>query len=261
MGVFDDRTVLITGAASGIGRALAERFHAAGATLLLWDINGDALATTAATLGDRVATAVVDVSDQAAVSEAAQGHAVDILVNNAGVVSGAPLLDTSPDDIRRTFAVNTLALYWTTQAFLPGMIARGRGHVVTIASASGFIGAARLTDYAASKHAAVGFDESLRMEMRHLGHRIDTTVVCPYFVDTGMFDGARSATPHLLPFLNAGAVADRILNAVRWRHRRVLMPSTVGLVFFARYLPVSWFDWLVDRLGINHSMDEFRGRD
>src|SRR5207249_2932649 len=86
---------------------------------------------------------------------------IDILVNNAGVVSGRTLLEARDDDILRTFDVNTLALFWTTRAFLPAMLERGTGHVVTIASAAGLVGTSRLVDYCASKHAAVGVDRSM----------------------------------------------------------------------------------------------------
>src|SRR5690606_34334377 len=73
---------------------------------------------------------------------------VDVLVNNAGIVSGRPLLELPDENIERTFAVNTLALFWATKAFLPAMRDRGSGHIVTVASAAGLIGTARETDYA-----------------------------------------------------------------------------------------------------------------
>ena len=124
---------------------------------------------------------------------------VDVLVNNAGVVSGRPLLELSDEAIERTFGVNTLALFWTTRAFLPAMKARGSGHVVTVASAAGLIGTARETDYAASKFAAVGFNEALRQELRRGASGVRTTVVCPYYIDTGMFKGVKTRFPFLLP--------------------------------------------------------------
>ena len=120
---------------------------------------------------------------------------VDVLVNNAGIVSGRPLLELSDERIERTFAVNTLALFWTSKAFLPAMTARGSGHIVTVASAAGLIGTARETDYAASKFAAVGFNEALRLELRRSAPGVKTTLVCPYYIDTGMFDGRQDAVP------------------------------------------------------------------
>jgi all-trans-retinol dehydrogenase (NAD+) len=140
------------------------------------------------------------------------------------------------------------------------MIERGRGHVVTIASASGLIGVAKLTDYASSKWAAVGFDESLRAELRKSARGVKTTVVCPYYIDTGMFRGVKSRFPRLLPILSESAVAERVVSAIRQDKRRVVMPGLVSLIPAMRLLPVAAFDWVATFLGVNASMDEFKGR-
>ena len=189
----------------------------------------------------------------------AYGH-VDVLINNAGIVSGRPLLEIPDENIERTFAVNTLALFWTTKAFLPGMIEHGDGHVVTIASAGGLVGTARMTDYCSSKFAAVGFDESLRLECKRLGYPVRTTVVCPFYIDTGMFAGVKTRFPWLLPILKPEYAARRIVNAVRKKRSRVIMPRFVYTVFPLRLLPTGLFDALLSFFGINHSMDDFRGR-
>lgn len=263
-----DRLVLVTGSARGLGLGMAREFGARGARLALWDIDGTALDEAAESLradGFRVSTDAVDLTDRIAVEAAAtrvlaEEGPVDVLVNNAGVVAGKPLLDLTPGDIERTFGVNTLSLFWTTRAFLPGMIARGSGHVVTIASAGGLAGIPRLVDYCASKFAAVGFDEALRTEMSTLGHRIGTTVVCPVYVDTGMFEGARTRVPWLLPVLSPAMVVRRTVRAVERGRRRVIVPRFVYLVFPLRLLPVAWFDRIVGWLGLTRSMDGFKGR-
>ncbi|KAI8125711.1 Short-chain dehydrogenase/reductase family 16C member 6 [Lucilia cuprina] len=115
---------------------------------------------------------------------------VSLLINNAGVVSGLHLLDTPDHLIERSFNVNVMAHFWTTKAFLPKMIENQRGHIATIASLAGHVGITKLVDYCASKFAAVGFDEALRLELEVLGHtNIQTTCVCPFFIQqTGMFD-------------------------------------------------------------------------
>jgi all-trans-retinol dehydrogenase (NAD+) len=185
---------------------------------------------------------------------------VDVLINNAGVVSGSPLLEIPDEQIERTMAVNALSLFWTTKAFLPAMIEQQRGHVVTIASAAGLVGTARQTDYAASKHAAVGFDEALRCELRHLGHRrILTTVVCPFYISTGMFEGVKSGS-FLLPILSPEDATDRIVAAIEKGRRRLFMPSTVPLTYLLRLFPTAVFDWWMRVLGVARSMDEFKGR-
>ncbi len=176
------------------------------------------------------------------------------------MVSGDYLLDIPDNEIEATFAVNTLALYWVTKAFLPAMIERNRGHVVTVASAAGLLGVAKQTDYSASKHAAVGFDESLRNELRRLAPGVMTTVVCPYYIDTGMFEGVRSRVPFLLPILKQERVGAAIARAIETDRRQLLVPPLVRLLPVVRILPVPAFDWLMDRFGINVSMDEFTGR-
>lgn len=94
---------------------------------------------------------------------------VHILINNAGIVSGKTLLENSDKMIQKTLEINTLAHAYTVRAFLPAMLAKNEGHVVTIASAAGLIGVSGLADYCASKYGVVGFDESLRMELKKRG--------------------------------------------------------------------------------------------
>jgi all-trans-retinol dehydrogenase (NAD+) len=266
MTAFEGSRVLVTGAASGIGRRLALGSARRKAALVLWDVDAAGLERVArevASEGANVQTAVVDVSYRKQVYAAARElqEPIDVLINNAGVVSGKSLLDLPDENIERTFAVNTLALFWTVKAFLPGLIERGRGgHLVTIASASGLIGVPRLSDYGASKWAAVGFDESLRMELRRIAPAIRTTVVCPYYIDTGLFEGAKSRFPRLLPILDEEKASQRILRAIERDEKQLLMPALVRALPWLRHLPVSWFDAIAEHIGINASMDEFKGR-
>src|SRR5690606_13138098 len=116
------------------------------------------------------------------------------------------------------------SLYWTTRAFLPGMVDRNEGHIVTIASAGGLIGVPRMTDYSASKFAAVGFDDSLRVELKRLGyHGIRTTVVCPFYINTGMFKGVKTRFPWLLPILEPDEAANKIVSAIEKNKQRLIM--------------------------------------
>jgi len=263
------RHVLVTGGASGIGRLVAHRMAALGGRISLWDVRREALDAVVSELekgGPEPARGFrCDVSRREEVYRVAEetraaGGPVDILVNNAGVVSGRPLLELPDDKIEATFAINALGLFWTTKAFLPAMVERGRGHLVTIASASALIGVARLSDYAASKWAAMGFDESLRAELRKTAPAIRTTVVCPYYIDTGMFRGVKSRFPLLLPILREDDVAARIVRAIQREQRQLMLPPLVRLVPLLRILPVGAFDWVASFLGINASMDAFEGR-
>jgi all-trans-retinol dehydrogenase (NAD+) len=265
---FRDSTVLLTGAASGLGRLMARKIGAEGGRLVLWDVNRQGLETVrdeVASAGGRASIDACDLTDRHAIAAAAERARrdcgpIDVVINNAGVVSGKTILAAADEDIERTFAVNTLALFWVTRAFLPAMVERDRGHVVTIASAAGLVGTSRLTDYCASKHAAVGFDESLRLELKRQGSKVLTTVVCPFYISTGMFAGVRTRIPWLLPILEPEYVVDRILAAIRMNRRRLILPRVVAATYLARILPVPVFDAIMEFLGVNRTMDEFRGR-
>ena len=260
--------VLITGAASGIGRHMALGVAQRGGILSLLDLNQDGLETLVLQVRNSGGTAegfLCDVGNRTAVYDIARQvvkavGAVDILINNAGIVSGQNLLEIPDEKIEESFRVNTLSLFWTTKAFLPEMIQRNRGHLVTIASASGIIGVARLTDYSATKWAAVGFDESLRVELKKTAPGVKTTVICPYYIDTGMFDGVRSRFPFLLPILKEKKVAERILKTIERNQPRLVLPLMVQMIPWLRILPLSWFDAIANLIGVNSSMDNFKGR-
>ncbi|HEY5642079.1 MAG TPA: SDR family oxidoreductase [Woeseiaceae bacterium] len=261
------KVALVTGGANGIGRLLADAFAADGARLILWDIDEQALLRAKDELsarGHSVDTQVVDLTSPeqiaAAAREALSVHGkVDILINNAGIVSGKPLLELSAAEIERTFQVNAIALFHTVRAFLPAMLEDDSGHIVTIASAAGLAGTAKLTDYCSSKFAAVGFDESLRFELKQQGSKVVTTVVCPFYVATDMFAGVNTRFAWLLPIIAPEDLVRRIVRAVHRNRRRLLMPWFAYTVWPSRLLPVAWFDALMGFLGVSRSMETFKG--
>lgn len=264
------KNVLITGAASGIGRLLALKIAAMGGRVILWDINQEGLETVCDQIHRwnlSAAPYTCDVTNRetiqfTAARVLAEQGTVDVVINNAGVVSGKSLLELSDEAILRTFEINALACFWITRAFLPEMIKREQGHIVTVASAAGFIGVPNMTDYCASKAAAIGFDDSLRVELKHLGYRhIYTTLVCPYYISTGMFAGVKTRFPWLLPIMKPEAVADKILLAIQRNRRRLILPPFANVVFPGRLLPTDWLDTLAHFFGISSSMDEFTGRE
>lgn len=257
--------ILITGAGSGIGRLMALEAADRGASeVIIWDLSaetGEAVRQEIEAKGVRARTFSVNVGDSAQVASIAQDVGdIDILVNCAGVVTGKKLLDADEAAIRRTFDVNTLALYWTTKAFLPGIRARNHGSIVTIASAAGLTGVAKQTDYSASKWAAVGFTESLRGELRTEGSRVNTLVVCPFYINTGMFAGVQTKFPRLLPILEENNVSTQVIDSIESGREQLVMPSLVRLVPGARLLPTRAFDAVMDFLGVNQTMDHFTGR-
>ncbi len=265
---FRNKNILITGGASGIGRLMGEYMAQKGGTIILWDINKKALKETKEDIsekGGNVHTFLCDVTDKQKVYETADklretcGN-LDILVNNAGIVTGKPFWECSDEEIEKTMNVNTMSMFWTVKAFLPDMIKANTGHIVTISSAAGIVGASRLTDYNASKFAAFGFDESLRMEFRSRKMKIRTTIICPYFINTGMFKGVKTRFSWLLPILEEKVVAKKIVKAIESNRTRLIMPGIVYASWVMRYLPVSVFDWIADFLGVSSAMEKFVGR-
>ncbi len=262
------KTVLITGAASGIGRLMAFGFAHRGATVVGWDLEREPLDVLVKELhndGGIAYAYVCDVGDRAAVlSTADRVHRevgpVDVLVNNAGVVSGKYFLDLSEEDIERTFRVNTLAHFWTIQALLPQMVERGSGHIVTIASSVGLAAGARVTDYAASKAAAVGLTESLRLELADLAPGVRTTLVCPNIMDTPLFAGAEMRLRRLIPVLHAEDVATAVVRAVERNRERLYVPWLTYPAAALRALPAPVADAVLRVLGASSGMDHFVGR-
>ncbi|MGA2401976.1 MAG: SDR family oxidoreductase [Syntrophobacteraceae bacterium] len=268
MSQISGRNVLITGGASGIGLLVARKLAEWGAKVIIWDIDDSNLEKIAGEIkaqGHSVAVYHCDVSIRTEVYRVAEMvkrdfGKVDILINNAGIVSGKSFLECTDEQLQKSMEVNTLAHFWTVRAFLPEMIDAGNGHIVTISSAAGLIGVSRLVDYCTSKFAAFGFDEALRVEIKQKKWNIKTTVVCPYFIDTGMFEGIQTRFSWLLPMLDQQCVAERIVRAIKKDRRRLLMPPMVYSIWLLRYLPAFAYDFIANLSGINSAMQTFRGR-
>ena len=193
------KVAVVTGAGSGIGRALALGLAARGARLALSDVDGATLAETAErarATGAAVHTAPLDVSDRQAVGAYAQvvaGHfgVVHQLYNNAGVGDLAtPLGETDYAVFDRVLAVNLWGVIYGSREFLPHLIASGDGHLVNVSSLNGFMGQAYMTAYCTSKFGVRGFTEALRAEMRVEGHPVRVTVVHPGGVQTNISTAA-----------------------------------------------------------------------
>ncbi|XP_071410588.1 epidermal retinol dehydrogenase 2-like [Pithys albifrons albifrons] len=264
-------TVLITGAASGFGRLLSLKFARLGATLVLWDINQEGLKETVRLAREngalRVHSYICDCSKRQDIYRVAdqvkrEVGDVSILVNNAGIVTGKTFLNCPDSLVEKTMEVNTMAHFWTTKAFLPAMMASNHGHLVTIASTAGLCGATRLSDYCASKFGAVGFAESMDVEMKTLGKNgVKTTTVCPYTMNTGMFDGVQNKWPHVLPMLDPEYVAEKTVTAVRQNQEMLILPRIIYfLLVLKSILPTKASVVFLDYLGVLHLMDTFKGR-
>lgn len=197
----------------------------------------------------------VDISDRDMVYRMADelreevGH-VDILINNAGIVYCKPFWEIPDLMIENTYNVNIISHYWTLRAFLPTMMAQNRGHIVTVGSVTGLMGAYGCSDYSATKYACNGLHESLFIDLRTHGYTgIDMTLICPYYINTGMFNGVR---PRLFPMLEPKYVADRITGAVQKRQTWCVLPGSLKTL-----LPFKWWVFFFQFFWISHDCEHF----
>ena len=196
---FNDKVAVVTGAGSGIGRALARQLADAGAKLALADINETGLRETANDLGldeSRLITEAFDVADREAVyrfAERVAGHfgAVHLVINNAGVALGATVERMTYEDFEWLMGINFWGVVYGTKAFLPHLKAAGEGHIVNVSSVFGLIGVPTQSAYNAAKFAVRGFTEALRQELEMEGGRVSCTSVHPGGIKTNIARNAR----------------------------------------------------------------------
>ncbi|TYD00795.1 SDR family NAD(P)-dependent oxidoreductase [Arthrobacter echini] len=265
------RTVLVTGAGRGMGRLYVERAIQEGAAaVVLWDVDGNALEDVVTSLTS-TATAlhsyVVDVASLESIQAAAQSvlndvGVPDMLVNNAGIVRGKYFWEHDhTTDIDATLDINLGGPMHVTRAFLPAMIERGTpGSILNIASASGTLAVPRMSVYAATKWAMIGWSDSLRLELVEAGHPIAVTTLIPSYIKTGMFEGARG--PLMTPLMEPEYVVDKAWRGALEGRARVQLPWTVQLAGTLRnLLPQPVWDVVAGRVfRVYSSMEKFTGR-
>jgi len=258
---FSGRTAVITGAGSGIGRALALELARIGARLALSDVNVEGLEHTARrcrTRGADVSTYVLDVSDRDAFFAHAKQVAdefgeVTLVINNAGVAMSGRVQDTSYDDFRWLMDIDFYGVLHGTQAFLPHLIASGDGYLVNISSVFGLIAVPKQAPYNAAKFAVRGLTEALRLEMAVENLPVTVSCVHPGGIRTNIARSARSAperandiskTFDKLAVTSPDTAARVILRGVLRGKPRVLIGADahgIGLlarVFGGRYMPL-----------------------
>ncbi|XP_018409067.1 PREDICTED: estradiol 17-beta-dehydrogenase 11-like [Nanorana parkeri] len=229
----DGEIVLITGAGHGIGRNTAKEFAELQSVLVLWDINKKGIEETATEcrkLGAKVYTYVVDCSKRQEITTAADKVKqdvgdVNILINNAGIIFCADVLTLGNDQIEKIFEVNILAHFWTTRAFLPEMMRKNHGHIVTIASSAGFVGVPYMVDYCSTKFAALGYHKALTAELAALQMTgIKTSCLCPVFVNTGF---VKNSSTRFIPVLDPEDVAKKLVDGILTNKKLICIPPSV----------------------------------
>ncbi len=236
-----DRVVVVTGAAGGIGRALALRFAQEGAAgVVVSDLDEAGAAEVAGRIGDRALAVRTDVSDEGevrALADAAERAfgPIDLFCSNAGITSGLGI-DADPDVWTRTYAVNVLAHVYAARAVIPGMVERGSGYLLNTCSAAGLISCPGDAPYAVTKSAAVAFAEWVAIHYAARG--IKVSALCPQGVRTSMFEQGR-AEDHLAfraisasaPVLEPEAIAQAVIEGLDAERFLILPHPEVGEYF------------------------------
>lgn len=239
---FNGRVAVVTGGASGIGKALGAGLVKAGAQVLLADVNEEGVRAAAADL--RCEGMAVDVRDPAAV-EALVARAVDrwgridLMFNNAGVGVGGQVADLKPEDWTWILDVNLRGVIHGVQAAYPRMIAQKSGHIVNTASLAGLVPVPGLVPYATTKHAVVGLSTSLRAEAKR--HGVSVTAVCPGFVNTPILDspfrGSEKGKKALekmvrrVPLMKVDDLAAEVLKGVARDEAMIVAPRSARMAW------------------------------
>ena len=250
------KTVLVTGAGSGIGRETALAFARRGADIVICDIQESAASRTAEdvrALGRNATTEVVDVADTERMRAFAETvhskiEAVDILVNNAGVGLGGGFLDTTLEDWQWIIGINLRGVVHGCHFFVPRMVARKRGgHVVNVASAAAYLASEALCAYSTTKFAVLGLSEALRDELQP--HGIGVTAICPGIINTPITGSARLRGKAALPGAREQMVA--FYQRRNYGPERVAQAIVKAVARNAAVAPVSpeaWVLYLLKRL-------------
>jgi 3-oxoacyl-[acyl-carrier protein] reductase len=186
---FSEQTILVTGAASGLGAAIVARFAKHNAHIIALDLDADRLEQVKVGLSGNIEPLVCDVTDVDAVEAALKDRKIDVLINCAGIsgITNVKSYEVDPKNVELVFKVNFFGSYYTSRAVLPGMVARGYGRVLHVASISGKEGNAGMLAYSASKAAVIGMAKVQGKELANTG--VTVNAIAPAVIMTALVEG------------------------------------------------------------------------
>ncbi|KAI9171392.1 Dehydrogenase RED2 [Paramyrothecium foliicola] len=253
--------VLVTGGAGGIGGSIVKLFEELGITVVVLDVQPMSFATSS-----KVHYYQCDIRSPerlVALAEKIRREVGDptVVINNAGVARGKTVLEAQPGDIRFTFDVNTLAPFWTAKAFLPSMVARNHGMIVTVSSYASWLTIPNMVDYGASKAGALAFHEGITAELttRYNAPKVRTVIVHPGHTKTPLFTGYDQKTDFIMPQLEPESIAEAVVRQVlSGNSGRVVLPKGGHMLPALRLFP-DWYSIPV-RAKAQSYMAKFSGR-
>jgi short-subunit dehydrogenase len=260
-----NKTILITGGASGIGKIMSRLSLERNAKVIIWDVNKFNTKKTISEFNNLgwITSYIVDIANLIQIQETAKkikdehGN-IDILINNAGIVVGKYFHEHTAEEIEKTMMINANAPMNITNNFISKMIEQNSGHICNIASSASLLANPKMSVYAASKWSIFAWSDSLRLEMKQLKKDIKVTTILPYYINTGMFDGVKSR----IPILDAEKTALTIIKAIEKNKKIITIPGWIYR--FTRFgqtvMSVNFFDWFAGKaMGIYKTMDDFKG--
>jgi short-subunit dehydrogenase len=248
---WSQKVVFITGASSGIGRALAVELGSRGAAVGLLARRAEALRELAAEVeqaGGQAVALAADVRDAAAVRAAAaelraRFNHIDVLIANAGIATTAHITEVRAEDVAEVMSINVVGAANSVAAVLPEMVARGSGQLVAISSLSAYRGLPKSAVYCASKAALSAFFESVRVDLRGTG--LDVTIIYPGFIKTPLTAGRKAVMPYLMELDDA---TGKIIRAIEARRKSYAFPwQLASIVRAAMLFPIPLYDRIVSR--------------
>ncbi|KAI8911520.1 hypothetical protein EDD86DRAFT_189051 [Gorgonomyces haynaldii] len=255
---WEEETVLITGGSHGIGLELVKKCLKSGAKVVVLDVkpcpetsvnlhymecdvsNGDTVKHVAQSVIDKI------------------GHPT-MLVNNAGIVIGKSMVELTDRDVERVVGINIFAHFHLIRAFLPGFISQNKGHILTVSSLMGSVGAPYMTDYCATKFAVLGMSEALRQEL--LNTDVQVSVIQPGKINTGMFQGFDQNNQYLSPELTQEYVGQKMFETLETRYSKNLrIPFYCNFAPLLQMLPVELNDLAHILSGANSDMEKYHAK-
>ncbi|KAJ5257209.1 hypothetical protein N7478_013313 [Penicillium angulare] len=248
-----DEIILVTGGSGGIGKQIVEDLHKRQARVIILDVKKPAFelppGMTFHEVDLRSSESIMQVATQIRES---QGDPA-VIVNNAGVCHIAPLLEKSEQAIRDTFEVNTISHFLIAKAFLPSMIQKNHGHIITVASVASFVTVGGMVDYCCTKASAVAFHEGIRQELKawYKASNVKTSIIHPLWVDTPMIKSLTDDQTHFRqPVMSPQAVSDAVVEQIVLRRGdQIILPRTMGIAGYLRAFP----HWLQEIVRSFHS--------